>query len=174
MRYLLVLLNYRHFFLQDFLSTPFFLFHGLIESRTHKPGSVHASVEGGGYLSGTAADGLERRVYSERCQWPAAVPWPCSSRGLPSQHSMLLVRSTAPLHPCLCQRTGHRRCFLWHCPHVTCTGRYPASLPSGSPDFPQPILKEIGRNYLASYPIMPCGHNSWPGAVAQLDRATAS
>ena len=38
----------------------------------HKPGSVHASTEVGlqrvgGYLSGTAvADGLERRVQSER------------------------------------------------------------------------------------------------------------
>ena len=59
---------------------------------------------------------------------------------------------------------------------VTRTGRYPASLAIRSPDFPQPILKEIGRNHLAYFRIPSClvGIIHRPGAVAQPDRATVS
>ena len=44
--------------------------------------------------------------------------------------------------------------------------------PSGSPDFPQPTLKEIGRNHLACFQISSClvGIIQKSGAVAQLER----
>ena len=89
---------------------------------------------------------------------------------------MLLVRSYrtfAPL-PVPANRPS-AVCFCGTLLTVTRTGRYQQAWPSGSPDFPQPTLKEIGRTpRLLSDLIMPRGHNSGSGAVAQLDRATVS
>ena len=163
-----------------FYPPPFSLFHGLIESRTHKPGSVHTSVEGG-WLS----------IWDRRCRRPRAARL-FGTVPMASRRSLALLPAgvyrastsrccwcalTAPLHPCLCQRTGHRRCFS-----VALSSRSPALgvtqqvWPSGSPDFPQPILKEIGRNHLAYFRIPSClvGIIHRPGAVAQPDRATVS
>jgi len=62
---------------------------------------------------------------------------------------------TAPLHPCLCRRTGHRRCVS-----VALSSRSPAlgvtqqAWPSGSPDFPQPDLStglQFGCDHLSCF-----------------------
>ena len=90
---------------------------------------------------------------------------------------------TAPLHPCLCRRTGHRRCVS-----VALSSRSPAlgvtqqAWPSGSPDFPQQMVEDnlLQPPRLLSVFIMPCGHtlgnrpSQACGAVAQPDRATVS
>ena len=100
------------------------------------------------------------------------------SRGLPSQHlSMLLVRSYRTFAPL--PVPANRPSAVFFCGTVltvTRTGRYPASLAIREPDFPQPILKEIGRNHLAYFRIPSClvGIIHRPGAVAQPDRATVS
>ena len=109
----------------------------------HKPGSVHASEEGG-WLS----------IWDRRYRRPRAA----RSNGtgpMASRRSLALLPAgvyrastsrccwcalTAPLHPCLCRRTGHRRCVS-----VALSSRSPAlgvtqqAWPSGSPDFPQPM-----------------------------------
>jgi hypothetical protein len=94
----------------------------------HKPGSVHATTDVGlqrvgGYLSGTAVtDGLERRVQTERGQWPAVVPWPCSQPGFTEPAPLDAAGALLP-HLCtLACAWGSPHgaiggVFLWHSPH---------------------------------------------------------
>ena len=146
----------------------------------HKPGSVHASEEGG-WLS--IWDRRYRRPRAARLDGTGPMASRRSLALLPagvyraSTSRCCWCALTAPLHPCLCRRTGHRRCVS-----VALSSRSPAlgvtqqAWPSGSPDFPQPTLKEIGRNHLACFQISSClvGIIQGSGAVAQLDRATVS
>ena len=156
------------------------IFQKAIEVKAgHKPGSVHASSEGG-WLS----------IWDRRYRRPQAAR--LSGTGpMASRRSLALLPAgvyrastsrccwcalTAPLHPCLCRRTGHRRCVS-----VALSSRSPAlgvtqqAWPSGSPDFPQTDQAiRLQPPRLLSASIMPRGHNSINGAVAQPDRATVS
>ena len=129
----------------------------------HKPGSVHTSREGG-----------RLSIWDRRLRRPRAA----RSDGtgpMASRRSLALLPAgvyrastsrccwcalTAPLHPCLClgeSPRGHRRCVS-----VALSSRSPAlgvtqqAWPSGSPDFPQPTLKEIDCNHLACFQPTSC------------------
>ena len=152
----------------------------------HKPGSVHTSREGG-WLS--IWDRRYRRPQAARLDGTGLMANRRSLALLPagvyraSTSRCCWCALTAPLHPCLCRRTGHRRCVS-----VALSSRSPAlgvtqqAWPSGSPDFPQQVVEDnlLQPPRLLSALIMPCGHTleNWPfpasGAVAQPDRATVS
>ena len=91
----------------------------------HKPGSVHHSAKGGGWLS----------IWDHRCRWPRAARSGGTGQ-MTSRRSLALLPAgvyrastsrccwcalTAPLHPYLC--LGHLPheaiggVFLWHYPH---------------------------------------------------------
>ena len=135
----------------------------------HKPGSVHASEEGGWLSIWDRRYRRPRAARSDGTGPMASLPFLglAPSRGLPSQHlSMLLVRSYrtfAPLPVPGGIPTGPSAvCFCGTLLTVTRTGRYPASLAIREPglssadtqrDRPQPprLLSDL---------IMPRGHNS--------------
>ena len=133
----------------------------------HKPGSVHApqrlvcrgwvAIYLGPPLPTASSGAFKRNGANGQPSFLGLAP----SRGLPSQHlSMLLVRSYrtfAPLPVPGESPRGHRRCVS-----VALSSRSPAlgvtqqAWPSGSPDFPQPTLKEIDRNHLACFQPTSC------------------
>ena len=146
----------------------------------HKPGSVHVSEEGG-WLS----------IWDRRYRRPRAAHTSGTGQMASRRSSALLPAGvyrastsrccwcalTAPLHPCLCRRTGHRRCVS-----VALSSRSPAlgvtqqAWPSGSPDFPQSNRERFNCNHLACFQPSSClvGIIKESGAVAQPDRATVS
>ena len=83
---------------------------------------------------------VERRVQAERGQWPAVVPWPCSSRGSTmastSDAQVRSYRTFAP--PPVRQVRPSAVCSLWHSPHGHPLGVTQTSLAIRGPDFPQP------------------------------------
>ena len=85
----------------------------------HKPGSVHHSAKGGGWLS----------IWDHRCRWPRAARSGGTGQ-MTSRRSLALLPAgvyrastsrccwcalTAPLHPCHTKVLGGM--FLWHYPH---------------------------------------------------------
>ena len=133
----------------------------------HKPGSVHTSTEVGlqrvgGYLSGTAvADGLKRRIQTERGQWPAVVPWPCSQPGFTEPAPLDAAGALLP-HLCTLACAGEPAIggvFLWHSPH----GHPHWALPSkpghqGARTF---LSRHSKRSAATTSPAFRSHHASW-------------
>ena len=112
-------------------------------SARNKPSSV---PRGGRiiHLGPLLPDGLVRPTRNSNGAGHSSFPiWPCCGWGLPCDPLLPGARCalTAPFHPCLCHRSGHRRsalCCTFR--RLTTPGRYPAPCPE------QLGLSSSGRN----------------------------
>ena len=129
-----------------------------------KPGSVLPSSGRGviiylGPSSPAASSGSQSRNVEDGQPF---VPGPCSQPGFTEPAPLDAAGALLP-HLCTlaCAKgefpQGHRRCVS-----VALSSRSPAlgvtqqAWPSGSPDFPQPILERIDRNHLACFQSSSC------------------